>query len=119
MPRRASVLIVDDDVRVLSVAASILRRSGFDVVCASTPDEALGLIAYHPHIGVAIVDIVLPDMTGFDLARELRRVAPPTRVVYMSGFHSDHLRHPVDDLILPKPFTVDALVATVSAALAN
>jgi DNA-binding response OmpR family regulator len=113
------VLVVDDDVSVLSVTAAILRRSGFRVVCASSPDEALGMIALHRDIGVAIVDVVLPEMTGFDLAEELRRVAPPTRVVFMSGVRSDHMRQAVDDLILPKPFTGDMLVATVSAALAN
>lgn len=111
--------MIDDDPRVLSVTTAILRRAGYEVLTATAPESALELLSTNPQIAIALVDVVLPGMNGYDLASEIRRVAPPTRIVYMSGFRSDHIQQAVDDLVLPKPFTVGALVATVAAALEN
>ncbi len=111
------ILVVDDDTRVLLLTRTILDRAGYEVVCASTCESALDAISAHAHIALAIVDVVMPGMSGYDLAAELRRRSPGIAVVFASGFRAHPLRQPVDDLVLPKPFSVDALVSTVAAAL--
>ncbi|HZP47416.1 MAG TPA: response regulator [Vicinamibacterales bacterium] len=111
------VLVVDDDPRVLVLSRTILERSGYDVVCAATCESALDAVSAHADIAVAIVDVVMPGMSGYDLAAEFRRLRPATAVVFMSGFRAHVVRQPVTDLVVPKPFSVDALVSAVAAAL--
>ncbi|HZR25137.1 MAG TPA: response regulator [Vicinamibacterales bacterium] len=114
-----TVLVVDDDERIRSLAELVLRRDGYIALVAATPGDALALIRAHPEIRVAVIDVVLPVMTGFDLATELRALAPHVRIVFMSGFRSDHFRQPVNDPVVSKPFTVDALLEAIAAALAQ
>lgn len=119
MSDSVTVLVVDDDERIRSLAEMILRRDGYGVFVAATPGDALALIRAHAEIRVALIDVVLPVMTGFDLANELRAVAPHVRMVFMSGFRSDHFRQPVDEPVVSKPFTVDALTDAIATALAT
>ena len=113
----ATILLVEDDPRVRSLAQLILHKAGHDVVAASGPIEALAAIKAQSDIDLVITDIVMPDMNGFDLADELKRIAPGVRVVFMSGFTSDQFRRTVDDQFLMKPFTVESLTNAVNQAL--
>jgi CheY-like chemotaxis protein len=112
-----TILVVDDDRRVRTVAEAMLRRDGYRVVGVSGPEDALALVATDRTIVLAVIDIVMPVMTGFDLAKELRRIAPSIRIVYMSGFQSDLFQQPVDEPVVAKPFKVDALSEAIAAAL--
>jgi CheY-like chemotaxis protein len=113
----ATVLLVEDDPRVRSLAQLILHKAGHDVVSAGGPIEALAALKAQSDIDLVITDIVMPDMNGFDLAEELRRIVPGIRVVFMSGFTSDQFRRAVDDQFLMKPFTVESLTNAVNQAL--
>ena len=113
----ATVLVVEDDPRVRSLAELILQKAGHDVVATAGPVEALAAIKAQSDIDLVITDIVMPDMNGFDLAVELKRIAPGVRVVYMSGFTSDHFKRTIDDPFLMKPFTVESLTNVVDRSL--
>jgi two-component system cell cycle sensor histidine kinase/response regulator CckA len=115
----ATVLLVEDDPRVRSLAELILHKAGHDVITAGGPVEALAAIKAQSDIDLDITDVVMPDMNGFDLAVELRRIAPGVRVVFMSGFASDHFKRTVDDPFLKKPFTVESLTNAVDQALSS
>jgi signal transduction histidine kinase len=113
----ATVLLVEDDPRVRSLAELILHKAGHDVVTAGGPVEALAAMKAQSDIDLVITDVVMPDMNGFDLAVELQRIAPGVRVVFMSGFTSDHFKRSTDDQFIKKPFTVESLTNAVDHAL--
>lgn len=114
-----SVLVVDDDKLLREMAARMLEHAGYSAVVASSGADAIAVIKARPAIDVALIDVVLPDMSGFDLARELRRISERPHIAFMSGFSSDHFRHPVSEPCVTKPFTIDMLAKVVEAALAR
>ena len=67
------------------------------------PQEALAALNEQPDISLVLTDVVMPGMNGYDLAAEIRRVAPGARIVFMSGYAHDKARQPVDDAFLAKP----------------
>jgi two-component system cell cycle sensor histidine kinase/response regulator CckA len=103
---------------VRALAAMLLHRAGFDVLTASTPSEAIASLNTHAGIAVVVSDIVLPEMTGFDFANEVRKAAPAIRFVFMSGFTEDQFRPPIAEPFVPKPFGAASLADAVVAALA-
>jgi CheY-like chemotaxis protein len=111
------ILVVDDDGRIRSVTEMVLRRAGYDVVSAAGPGEAMELVRSRADIQVALIDIVLPMMTGFDLAAEIRRAAPSIKIVFMSGFRSDQFQQPVREPVVSKPFTADVLTGAIASVL--
>ncbi|HZN14942.1 MAG TPA: PAS domain S-box protein [Acidimicrobiales bacterium] len=107
------VLVVDDEPGVRDVVSRILRRCGFEVVDASGGPEALTLS--DTPFDILLTDVVMPGLSGPDLASRLRERWPNLRVVYMSGY-SDGVFSDGDldseIRLLPKPFTEhDLLVA--------
>jgi hypothetical protein len=113
----ASVLVVEDDSRVRELVELVLRRAGYDVIAVSTPPDALATLSSQPDIHLMLTDVVLPQMNGYDLAEEARKVAPGVRVAFMSGFANDVLHRPVAEPFIPKPFTVESLTSAVRKAL--
>jgi putative nucleotidyltransferase with HDIG domain len=81
------VLVVDDDAAFGSMVAETLRERGFDAACVSDPNEAL-LRAGAGDVAVAIVDLVMPGMSGLDLVERLREASPGTQFVILTG-HGD------------------------------
>ena len=117
-PPRVQVLVVEDEPGVRELITRTLTRAGREVVTAAGAQAALTALNSHPNITLMLVDIVLPSMAGYDLAAEVRKLSPDVRVVFMSGFAHDALRHPSRDGFLSKPFTPEALIAVVDKALA-
>ena len=66
------VLIMEDEVNIRSFVVINLKRAGYDVLEAATGQQALDQIQMHPDIGVAILDIMLPDIDGFEVCRRIR-----------------------------------------------
>ena len=66
------VLILEDEVNIRSFVVINLKRAGYDAIEAGTGQEALDRLAENPDIGVAILDIMLPDIDGFQLCRQIR-----------------------------------------------
>jgi CheY-like chemotaxis protein len=84
---RASVLVVDDESEVRTLIAEILRGSGYRVVVASDGDAAIALLerASRP-VDLLVTDVVMPVMSGTDLAARVNERFPDTRVLFVSGF---------------------------------
>ncbi|MGA1263694.1 MAG: response regulator transcription factor [Prochlorothrix sp.] len=116
------VLIAEDDVGIQVSTAAYLRQSGYGVITASDGREALRLLyEYHPH--VVITDVIMPEMDGYELVREIRQ-HPSLRllpVVFLTARNAtvDRVRgyELGCDVYLPKPFELEELRAVVSNLL--
>ena len=115
----ARILVVDDEPQILRALQTNLRGAGYDVVTAATGEEALAEAAMRPPDAV-ILDLVLPDGRGTDVARELRRWSrAPIIVLSAVGDEQEKvaaLDAGADDYVT-KPFGVDELLARLRAAL--
>jgi CheY-like chemotaxis protein len=117
-PLPALVLVVEDEPRVRELIRMVLMRAGHEVVAVAGPHAALAALNRQPAISLMLVDVVMPEMDGYDLVAEARKIAPSVHVVFTSGFARDTARHPSGDGFLPKPFTIESLTAIVAKALA-
>jgi two-component system cell cycle sensor histidine kinase/response regulator CckA len=119
----ATVLVVDDEPSVRSIAARILTRAGFRVLQAPDGADALELVDLHGPPQVVLTDVMMPVIGGAELARRLKERWPALPVIFMSGYSAEVLyRQGTTDLegeLIEKPFAADALVAGVAAALAR
>ncbi|HEY2517855.1 MAG TPA: ATP-binding protein, partial [Polyangiaceae bacterium] len=117
-----TVLLVEDEEQVRDVARGILRRHGYTVLEARNAGEALLLCERHPEpIHLLLSDVVMPQMSGPDLAQRLVRLRPDMKVLCMSGYTDDAaVRHGVVDAnlaYLQKPLTVEMLTRKVREVL--
>jgi len=115
----AHVLVVDDEPQILRALQTNLRGAGYDVETAATGEEALAAAAVHPPDAV-ILDLVLPDVHGSEVCRELRQwCTAPILVLSAVGDEQEKvaaLDAGADDYVT-KPFGVDELLARLRAAL--
>ncbi len=119
---RETILLVEDNMGVRTVAARILREAGYQVVEASLPSEArekcLGSLV---RIDLLLSDIDMPELSGIELAQELTGLAPDLRVLFMSGYSEGKTGKPDGSPIgahfLEKPFSPELLAQAVRTAL--
>ena len=113
------MLVVEDEEDVGRLARRILERSGYTVLLAASPREALAIAEREPGIEVLLSDVVLPEMSGRALAERLLSTHPRLQVLYMSGYTDDALSHhgvlDPGTVLIEKPFTADALVQKVES----
>ncbi len=116
-----SVLLVDDDEAVRGLARVILEHERWHVVEAGNLKDALSQVQEHGFCpDVAVIDLVLPDGLGTDVARDLRRIYPKTTVVFITGDPGWLRRlNGVEDFVLAKPFSPVQLVTAVRTAIAT
>jgi CheY-like chemotaxis protein len=119
MPDALRILLIDDNVDTLESLQILLQALGHEAVVARTPAEALAQAASFS-ADVAVVDIGLPGMSGYELAPELRRVArAPLRLVAFTGYASEEdaarARAAGFDAHLVKPVDVDRLLSALVA----
>src|SRR5437773_2747947 len=89
-----TVLLVEDEPALRTLIHEILRGAGYRILQGATPDEALAVAAAHPGpIHLVLTDVILPSMSGRQMADALRAVRPQTRVVFMSGYSDDAISH--------------------------
>jgi len=117
-----TILLVEDENQVRDVARGILRRHGYTVIEARDAEEALLLSEQHQGpIHLLLSDVVMPNMSGPELAKLLVQVRPEMKVLCMSGYTDDAaVRHGVIDAefdYLQKPITVETLTTKVRSAL--
>ena len=121
-PGNETVLIVDDEIIILSLAQAMLTRYGYTVLTAQSGDEALHFFETFSEqkVDIAVLDIVMPVMDGFELADRLRALRPTLPIIYSSAY-SDRLELRPDKTrgipFLPKPFTSVSLVRKLREVL--
>ena len=113
------VLILEDEVNIRSFVVINLKRAGYEAIEAATGQEALDRIREHPDIGVAILDVMLPDIDGFEVCRRIRATNKQMGIIMLTartqemdkitGFMTG-----ADDYVT-KPFSPMELTARIDA----
>ena len=118
---RRTVLVAEDEDNVRAVAEEILRTRGYRVLSARDGRQALELAATEPAIDLLLTDVVMPGMTGPDLASKLTQTRANMKVVFMTGysFLPGRPQEPIEleHLTLRKPFTPKVLLDAIGQAL--
>jgi CheY-like chemotaxis protein len=119
-----TILVVEDEELVRNSAVRILLRAGYTVLDAGDAATAEALVEQHAdEIRLLLTDVVMPNVSGPELASRLAARLPALRVVYMSGYTDDSIVHhgvlDKDVALIQKPFTRSTLLAGVSKALSS
>jgi two-component system cell cycle sensor histidine kinase/response regulator CckA len=117
-----TVLLVEDETSLRSLVRECLETSGYTVLEARHAEHALAIAGSHPAaIDLLITDVVMPVMSGRELARRVAVSRPGMKVLYMSGYTDDavvlHGVLAADVAFLQKPFTTEALARKLRAVL--
>jgi CheY-like chemotaxis protein len=118
-----TILLVEDESAVRTISTRVLREAGYTVLAASSGPEALELVMRHPGaIDALVTDVIMPQMSGRELAEQLVRLRPGLKVLYVSGYTDDSiLHHGVLEpgvFFLEKPFTPEAILRKLGRVLA-
>ena len=123
LPRGSeTILLVEDEQALRRAAAEFLRQQGYNVLEANDGLEALAVAQNHPaKIDLVVTDVVMPNMSGGELAKEIGRRRPDVKFLFVSGYAGKTvLDHKVVDLemnFLQKPYTLKQFSTKVRAAL--
>ncbi len=119
---RETILVVEDDSGVRALTTAVLKRAGYNVIAAEDGAAALelwGTLAAPPDL--VVTDVVMPGMSGRELAESLAAKCPQLKVVFLSGYTADAvIRHGVEydrAAFLQKPYTAEALTRLVRSVL--
>jgi PAS domain S-box-containing protein len=117
-----TILLVEDEPAILSLAMRILERQGYKVLAASTPGEAIQIAGQHAdEIQMLITDVVMPEMNGRELVNKLLPLNPQLKRLFMSGYTADLIAQ--QGVLEPgvnfiqKPFSAKELAAKVKEVL--
>ncbi len=117
-----TILIVDDEPVVRSLAARVIKRLGLEVIQAE--NGAAGVYAYEEHgdrISAVLLDLTMPDMSGDEVFQRLSKIRPDVKVILSSGYDRREATRNLGDLepagFLPKPYTAQALRDIIGAVV--
>jgi len=117
-----TILLVEDELAILNITTVILRRLGYTVLAAQSPGEAIRLAGENSgEIYLLMTDVVMPEMSGRELAKRLLTLYPHFKCLFMSGYTTEVIAHHgvLDDGIhfIQKPFTIAVLAAKLRETL--
>jgi PAS domain S-box-containing protein len=117
-----TILLVEDETSILNMARLMLQKLGYRVLAAATPSEALRLARkHHEEIQLLIVDVVMPEMNGRDLAKQVKAFCPEMARLFMSGHAGDIITRKgnLEEALhfIQKPFFMQDLATKVREAL--
>jgi len=117
-PGPVRVLIVDDEEPVRRFVQRVVALGRYETVVAGDGPEAIALAASHGPFDLLLTDLMMPDMNGDELARQLRETQPSLKVLYLTGFSERLFKDKVTlfdgEAFLDKPCTVKSLLQAVS-----
>jgi two-component system cell cycle sensor histidine kinase/response regulator CckA len=122
-PANKTILLVDDEETIRTITSRLLERSGFRVLTAATPGEAVSLFDRHrAAIDLLLTDVVMPEMHGPVLAQHLVGINPDLPVLFISGYNNVdpvELGGRPNSAFLSKPFSAKALITAVNDVLSR
>jgi two-component system cell cycle sensor histidine kinase/response regulator CckA len=117
------ILVVDDDMAVRQLVAALLQQTGYGVIEADGGPKGLARFAEkRGSVDLILSDIAMPDMSGPEMVREILRIEPSVRVMFMTGYFADaNLPDGAQNEfpVLHKPFTPESLLRSVRDCLAT
>jgi CheY-like chemotaxis protein len=119
---RETILLVEDELSILNLVTIILTEQGYNVLTAKTPGEALKVAReYSGEIKLLLTDVVMPEMNGRDLAKNILSIFPGIKRLFMSGYTADVITHHgvLEEGVhfIQKPFNMNILATKVREAL--
>ncbi|NTU87504.1 MAG: response regulator, partial [Chlorobiaceae bacterium] len=113
-----TILLVEDDSAILKLCRKVLEQSGFNILEASCPSEALRIAeSFQGEIHLLLSDVVMPEMNGFELSEKLVSKRSGIKSLFMSGYTDGslnvHAVHERPQAFIRKPFTLHALQSNV------
>jgi two-component system cell cycle sensor histidine kinase/response regulator CckA len=119
--RCANVLIVDDEETLRRFVDRVLTQAGYTTTTASDGPEAIAAAAKLGSIDLLVTDLMMPQMTGDELARRLRQNQPSLKVLYLTGFADRLFKEKVtlwqDEAFLEKPCSIKGLMEAAALLL--
>lgn len=117
-----TVLIVEDNAAILKLTQRMLKRLGYRVLGANSPQKAIAMARNHPEpIDLLLTDVIMPESNGRDLALRMEGICPRIKVLYMSGYTSNIIvnRGVLDEdvVLLQKPFSKNELASKIKDVL--
>jgi len=117
-----TILLVEDELTMLTLIKLMLQGLGYTVLAAATPSEAIRLVQeYSGEIHLLVTDVVMPEMNGRDLAKRIISFYPNIKLLFMSGYTADVIAHQgvLDEGVcfIEKPFYRNDLIAKVQEIL--
>jgi two-component system cell cycle sensor histidine kinase/response regulator CckA len=110
-----TILLVEDDSAVREVVVEILLRHGFQVLVASQGYEAIRLLVGQ-HVDVMLTDIMMPGLSGYELAAQAKLIRPSLRILYTSGYEGQAAGRDMAagyGKLLAKPVRADQLIGEI------
>jgi signal transduction histidine kinase len=105
-----TVLVVEDELSILNVSRTVLERLGYNVLSASSAEEAITIAKSHNDcIHLLITDMVMPGMDGMELAKNIRKLFPGIREIFVSGYAPGVTSKEKDYAFLQKPYSMSQL----------
>ncbi len=117
-----TILLVEDEMAVREIESGVLQQSGYTVLNATSPQDALELCLDHKDsIHLLITDVVMPGMNGPTLAKQIAALRPGIKILYVSGYTNDALTHhellDPNVFFLEKPFAPSTFLRKVREVL--
>ncbi len=116
------ILLVDDEAPVREFVDRVLREAGYTTARAASGAEALAIAEQSP-FDLLVADVLMPQMTGDELARRLRQGDPNLKVLYLTGYSDQLFKNKAtlweNEAFLDKPCTANALLEAVSLLLSG
>ena len=117
-----TILVVEDEPTVLNLAKETLEMLGYHVLAANTPKEALALVKNdRSEIQLLLTDVVMPEMNGRELSKQILALKPKMPCLFMSGYNADIISHRSEldkgVQLITKPLRIKALAFALQAAL--
>lgn len=115
---KGRVLFVDDEELLVDIATTVLNKMGYQVIAATSPQEALAGFSQNPEDFVLVItDLTMPEITGVELTREIKHHRPDLPVIACTGFMDqyslDDLEEAGVDRILTKPISLKIMEKAV------
>jgi DNA-binding NtrC family response regulator len=121
LDERQTILVVEDGEAVRKLVCEMLTNSGYNVLEARDARDALRIWGADPAgIDLVLTDVLMPHMSGGELALKMAEIRPETRVLFMSGYAGEDILSEfvdIDELFLQKPFTSHMLQEKIRRAL--
>ncbi len=115
------ILVVDDEAPVLGFVRRVLEPNGYEIVTAKSGKQALEIVGANTPFDALVTDLVMPEMTGDELARRMRAASPDLKVLYLTGFSDQLFKDKVTlwkaEAFLDKPASPQGLREAVALLL--
>ena len=118
---KEKILVLEDEIGIRSFVSINLKREGYEIIEAGTGSEAIEQLSNHPDISIALLDVMLPDMSGIDVCKFIRQHFDQIGIIMLTakGQEEDKLEGFISgaDDYMVKPFSIKELLVRVSALI--